>query len=375
MDFGFSEEQDLLRNAVRRFLDQRCPITEVRRIMQTPEGYSGELWTEVAELGWLGLTLPEQYGGSGLGWVDLVVILEETGRSLFPSLLLAHTLAATAILENGDETQRQRWLPDMARGAVKGTVALLEEGDALDPAAIALRGERAGDGFILRGQKRYVADPESADLFVVSFRCGDDPRDVGLAVVEADAAGVEAKSFPLIDETKRMGNLNLDGVRVGAGCLLGRPGEVSGRIVRLLDQGAIAVTAEMSGAAEQALRITVDYACEHTQFGQSIGHFQAVKHPLAEIYVDIESFKSLLYYAAWALENRPEEVPRYASLAKAYADEASVRTGTDSIQFHGATGFTVECDIHLYFKRTKWARPMFGDAATHYERAFALRGL
>jgi len=373
MNFGFTEEQDLLRAAARRFVEQRCPIAEVRRLMETPSGYSDEVWAEMARLGWLGLTLPEAYGGAGLGWVDLVVILEETGRGLVPSPLLASTLAATAILENGDAAQRERWLPALASGARVGTAALLEQGDALDPARIAVRGERDGDGYALRGRKCLVADPTSADLFVVSFRCGDAAGDVALAVVESGDAGVAAKSFPLIDATKRLGNLDLDGVRVGPERLLGGPG--AARVVRLLDQGAIAVTAEMSGAAERALRITADYARERTQFGQPIGHFQGVKHPLAEMYVDIESFKSLLYYAAWALENRPDEVSRFASLAKAYAVDTFIRTGVDSIQLHGATGFTLDYDIQLYFKRSKWARPMFGDAAAHYERAFALRGL
>lgn len=375
MNFGFTEEQDLLREAARRFIEQRCPIGEVRRLAETEKGFSAEIWQEMARLGWLGLTLPEAHGGSGLGWIDLVVILEETGRGLVPSPLPASTLAATAILENGVAAQHGRWLPALAAGSRIGTVALMEDGGALDPKRIGVRGVRDGDGFVLSGRKTLVSDPTSADLFVVSFRCGDGPDDVALAVVEAGAPGVVAKSFPLIDATKRLGNLDLDGARIRGDQVLGAAGGAAARITRLLDQCAIAVTAEMAGAAERALRITVDYANERTQFGQPIGHFQGVKHPLAEMYVDIESFKSLLYYAAWALENRPHEVSRYASLAKAYATDAFVRTGIDSIQLHGATGFTVEYDIQLYFKRSKWARPMFGDAAAHYERALALRGV
>ena len=375
MNFGFSEEQELLRSEVRRFLDERCPIPEVRRLKETGAGFSEELWAEMARLGWLGLTLPEAYGGAGLTWVDWVVLLEEAGRSLFPSPLIANTLAATAILEGGDEAQRRRWLPSLADGSRRGTLALFEEGDALPASDTALRGEREGEGFILSGQKRNVADPESADLFVVSFRSGDGPGDLGLAVLEAGASGVESKAFPLIDQTKRMGNLNLDGVRVSPDQLLGAPDTAGSRIERLIDQGAIAVTAEMSGAVDAALQLTVQYALDRTQFGQPIGHFQAVKHPLAEIYVDLESFRSLLYYAAWAVEHRPGELSRTASLAKAYAVDTFVRMGIDGIQIHGATGFTVDNDIHLYLMRSKWARPMFGDANSHYERAFALRGL
>ena len=153
------------------------------------------------------------------------------------------------------------------------------------------------------------------------------------------------------------------------------PARRAPRIERLVDQGAIAVTAEMSGAVDAALQLTVQYANDRIQFGHPIGHFQAVKHPLAEIYVDLESFRSLLYYGAWAIDNRPDEVSRSASLAKAYAVDTFVRMGIDGFQLHGATGFTVDCDIHLYFKRSKWARPMFGDANAHYERAFELRHL
>ena len=216
MNFGFSEEQEMLRSEARRFLDQRCPIPEVRRLKETRLGFSDELWAEMARLGWLGITLPEAHGGAGRTWVDWVVVLEETGRSLFPSPMIASVLAATAILEVGDEDQKRRWLPRLADGSCKGTLALFEEGGGLRAADTSLRGERDGDGFILSGQKRLVADPDAADLFVVSFRCGDEPDDLALAVLEAEATGVEAVAYPLIDETKRLGNLCLDGVRVGA---------------------------------------------------------------------------------------------------------------------------------------------------------------
>lgn len=375
MNFGFSEEQEMLRSEVRRFLDDRCPIEEVRRLKETSLGFSEELWAEMARLGWLGLTIPEAHGGAGLTWLDWVVVLEETGRSLFPSPMISNTLAATAILELGSEAQKQRWLSVLTDGSCKGTLALFEQGDGLAATDTALRGEPEGTGFVLTGQKRYVADPETAGVFVVSFRCGDDPDALGLALIEANAPGVEAKAYPLIDETKRMGNLNLGGARVGPDQVLGRPGRAECQIERLIDQGAVAVTAEMSGATEAALQLTVQYAKDRIQFGHPIGHFQGVKHPLAEIFVDLESFRSLLYYGAWAIDHRPEEVSRTASLAKAYAVDTFVRMGLDGVQLHGATGFTVDNDIHLYFKRSKWARPMFGDANAHYERAFALRGV
>lgn len=375
MNFGFNEEQDLLRKEARRFLDDRCPIEEVRRVMAAEPGYSEDLWREIAELGWLGLMLPEAHGGAGLGWLDFVVILEETGRSLFPSPLLSHTLAASAISSKGSEEQRGRWLPSLADGSRQASVALFEQADVISAAGTTLRGEPDGDGFLLSGQKRYVAFPESADLFVVSFRHGADDDELALAIVEASAPGVEAKGYPLIDETKRMGNLTLEGVRVDPEQILGAPGTGAAVIERMIDEGALAVTGEMAGAVEEALRITVKYAKERTQFGEPIGHFQSVKHPIAEMYCDLESFKSLLYYGAWALDNCPDEVPRMASLAKAYATDTFARAGIDCIQLHGAIGFTVDYDIQLYFKRSKWARPAYGDAESHYERALALRGV
>jgi alkylation response protein AidB-like acyl-CoA dehydrogenase len=374
MNFGFTDEQDQLRESVRRFLDERCPLKEVRRIQETPSGYDPALYREIAELGWLGITIPEAYGGAGMSWLDWVVILEETGKSLFPSPMISSALAATAILDTGSEAQKQRWLPALANGSKIATLAFAEESDVIDPAATALRGEKDGDGFVLTGEKCFVVDPESADLFVVSFRTGDAPDDVALVVVDADAVGLSAKSYTMIDETKRQGNVTFDGVRVASDALLGEARGMGAAIANILDKAAVTVTAEMSGAVDSALALTTQYAKDRIQFGHPIGHYQGVKHPLAEIYTDLESFKSLLYYAAWCLENRPDEVPRYASLAKAYASECFIRTGFDSITIHGAVGFAMETDIQLFFKRSKWARPIFGDANAHYERAFALRG-
>ncbi len=375
MNFGFTDEQDHLRSEVRRFLDTRCPIEEVRRIAGTPLGHCEQIWGELAQLGWLGLTVSEEYGGVGLSWIELIVLLEETGRSLFPSPLIANTLAQSAIAMAGSEEQRRRWLPGLCDGSEVGTVALLEEGDVVSVEGMQLRAERDGDDYVLTGQKRYVADPEVASLFVVSFRTPEGSP--ALAVLEMGTPGLAAKSFPMIDATKRMGNLDLSAVRIPAEQLLrADAGQGTDRILtRLLDAGAIAVTAEMAGAVDAAIQLTAKYAKERIQFGHPIGHYQAVKHPLAEMYVDLESFRSLLYYATWCLETGSDELARYSSLAKAYACDAFIRTGIDSIQLHGAIGFTTEHDIQLYFKRSKWARPMFGDAESHYERVLALRGV
>jgi alkylation response protein AidB-like acyl-CoA dehydrogenase len=375
MDFGFSEEQDLLRAEVRKLLDARAPLEQVRKVMETGSGYDPDLWRELAELGWLGLTIPETYGGAGLGWVDLVVLLQETGRSLFPSPLISTSLAAAAILDSGTKEQKQRWLPSLADGTRIGTLALLEASDVLAPTGIALAGKPDGDAFVLTGEKRFVADAGAANLFVVAFRTGDGAQDLALGIVDAGSAGVTGTSFATIDATKRLGSLKLDKARVPKSALLGEPGRAWPAIEKLFDRGAIAVTAELTGAADAALGLTVEYAKDRIQFGHPIGKYQGVKHPLAEMYVDLESTKSLLYYAAWALDESPAEVPRSASLAKAYGTDAFARIGIDGVQLHGAVGYTAEYDIQLYLKRSKWARPAFGDSDFHYERVARLGGL
>ncbi|MFI5316372.1 MAG: acyl-CoA dehydrogenase family protein [Myxococcota bacterium] len=375
MDFGFSEEQDLLRAEVRKLLDARSPLEQVRKIMETGPGYEPDLWRELAELGWLGLTIPESYGGAGLGWVDLVVLLQETGRSLFPSPLISTTLAAAAILDSGSEEQRQRWLPSLADGTRIGTLALLEASDVIAPTGIALEGKPDGDAFVLTGEKKFVADAGAANLFAVAFRTGSGAQDLALGIVDAGSPGVSPKGFATIDATKRLGALTLDGVRVPRSALLGAPGRAWPAIERLFDLGALAVTAELTGAAEAALALTVQYARDRIQFGHPIGKYQGVKHPLAEMYVDLESTKSLLCYAAWAVAESPSELPRSASLAKAFGSDAFARIGIDGVQLHGAVGYTAEYDIQLYLKRSKWARPAFGDSDFHYERVARLGGL
>lgn len=371
MNFGFTEEQELLRAEVRKFLSERCPMPEVRRISATPEGFSRELWRETAGLGWTGLLVPERFGGAGYGFVDLVVLLEETGRALHPSPLLATTLAAAAIADAGDDAAQARWLPGLASGETIGTVALLEESDLLGAEGVSLEARREGDALLLSGEKRFVPDADAADLFVVACRVGGEPA---LVVVPRGAGGVTTADLPCIDGTKRLGRLRLDGVRVGADARLpARPGAEA--LARLLDRGAAAVTAEMIGAAEAALALTVRYAKERVQFGSPIGRYQGVKHPLAEIYVDVESSKSLLYYAAWALDEGAEDASRAVSRAKAHATEMFSRLGIDVVQLHGGIGYTWEYDAQLFLKRAKWARPAFGDADHHYDRAATLGGL
>jgi alkylation response protein AidB-like acyl-CoA dehydrogenase len=368
MNFGFTEEQGFLRDAVRKFLDDRCPMSEVRRLAKTPDAHSPELWKALAEQGSLGLLIPEEYGGAGLGWVDFMVVLEETGRTLLPSPLVSTALAALAVQESGSAAQRSRWLPRFAAGEAVGTVALLEASDLQGPRGVRLAAESAGDVDVLRGEKRFVADAGCADVFVVAYRAGTSVR---LAIVGRDAPGVAVELVTTLDETRRSGTLRLDGVRLAPADRL-EGGDAEATLALLFDCGAVAVTAEGLGSAEGALALTVQYAKDRVQFGSPIGRYQGVKHRLADMWVETESIKSLLYYAAWCIDNRREALPRYSSLAKAYLADAFTRIGVDCVQLHGAVGYTIEYDIQLYLKRSKWVRPMFGDGDHHRDRLATL---
>jgi len=323
----------------------------------------------MAELGWVGLSIPEAYGGMGLDLVTMLVVLEETGRSLFPSPLVSTLLCAETIARLGSEAQCQRWLPALARGTCIGTLAFLEDSDQWSAEGVALCGRREGDALVLEGEKRFVQDVHTANLFAVVFR--DDNAELAIALVESDNEGVNAQARQPIDATKRFGDLTLRGVRVSQENLLSGG---TGAAQQVLQLGALATACEIVGAAEGALALTVQYAKDREQFQHPIGHFQGVKHPLAEIYVDLESTKSLLYHAAWALDDSVDEVSFAASKAKAFASEAFARIGVDGVQLHGAVGYTEEYDIQLYLKRSKWARPAFGDEDHHHERIATLGG-
>ena len=368
MNFGFSEEQELLRSEVRKFLDENCPLGEVRTISEDAAGagYAPALWKQIGELGWIGLTIPEAHGGAGLGWVDWIVLLEETGRSLFPSPLVSTTLAAAAIQWGGSDEQQAKWLPALAEGSSIGTLAFLEADAVPGTDGIQL----AADAARLSGEKGFVHDAGAADLFVVAFRDGGALK---LAVLERGDAGVRAEDWPGIDLTKRTGRVVLDGAALPADRVLAHADEALA--AKLLDVGAAAIVAESVGAAEAALALTTSYAQQRIQFGHPIGQFQGVKHPLADMYVDIESFKSLVYYAAWCIDEGHGDLSIAASRAKAYASESFPKLGIDVVQLHGGIGYTWEYDAHLYLKRAKWMRPAFGDADVHYERIATLGGL
>ncbi len=367
MNFGFTEEQNLLREQVQRFMQEACTMTRVRALMKTASGFDEALWKQAGELGWLGLIVPETAGGPGLKWVDLTVVLEETARGLSPLPIASHALATAAVLHCGSAEQQHAWLPAMASGEVVATLALYDEPNWISPEAITLTGKPLDGGIELSGIKPFVCDALAANYLLLAYR---GPEGLGLAAVARDLATIKAQ--PGMDRTKPGGSVTLDKVFVPANRLLPLS---AASLSHLNDLGAVAITAEMVGAAEAALAITSAYAKTRIQFGKPIGQYQGVKHRLADIFVDVESFKSLLYHAAWCVDDAPAELPRAISLAKGYASDAFARIGIDGIGLHGAIGFTAEYDIQLYLKRSKWARPMFGDSDYHLDRVATLGGL
>ena len=373
MNFGLTEDQEHLRVAARKFLDEQCPIPEVRRLMNEPAGMSTKLWTEIASLGWTGLATPEAYDGAGLGWIELIVLLEETGRSLFPSPLISSVLVSSMIEDLGSDEQKRRLLPELASGDTIGAAALFDNPDNLTQASIQTRGAVDRGELVLNGRKAHVIDAPNASLYAVAFRNESD--EIGLAMVSRDTDGVAVETLDTMDRSKRVGHITLTDVRVPASAQLGTADNTWAGIERANDRGAIATTAEILGAGQAALELTVQYAKDRVQFGSPIGRFQGVKHPLAEMYVDLESIRSLLYYAAWALEEGSADLPSAASQAKAFATEAFLKIGVGAIQLHGAVGYTEEYDVQLYLKRSKWARPAYGDENYHLDRVATLGGI
>ena len=332
MNFGFSEEQNLLRDQVARFMQQDCPMTKVRQLSKTESRFDADLWRQMAELGWLGLIIDEAYGGLNLTWVDMTVVLEETAAGLCPLPLVSHAMSCTAIMECGSEAQKSQWLPAMAAGDVTCTLALYDEPNWIDPAAINANASVDGDTVTLSGRKPFVSDAMSADYFLVAVNGPD-----GLALAALNKELVSVTPQPAMDETKPVGCVDLSGVTILTDYLLPMSLE---QLNYLTDCGAVATTAEMVGAGNSVLQLTSDYAKERIQFGKPIGQYQGVKHRLAEIYVDVESYRSLCYYAAWTINDAREELPRAASLAKGYASDAFAQIGIDAVGLHGAIGFT-----------------------------------
>jgi alkylation response protein AidB-like acyl-CoA dehydrogenase len=378
MDIGFSEEQGLLRDTARKFLDSQCDTKFVRRMMATETAVTSEFWSKLAENGWLGITYPEDDGGAGLGLLDLVVLMEEVGRAVMPGPYPATVLlGGAAIAEAGSAAQRREWLPRIASGEAKATLAWTEPNARWDAAAITAPARESGGGFTLSGNKMFVPDAHLADVLVVAARTRDGSTmedGVSLFLVPRDTAGVEVKLLPSIDETRKTCEVRLDNAALPATALLGELHRGWAPLARVVEQAAVALSAEMCGAAQRVLDITVDYAKMRTTFGKPIGSYQGVKHKCADMLIEIENAKSLTYYAAWAVDEGEADAAMAVSMAKAAASDAGRKVCAAGIQLHGGIGMTWEHDLHLYLKRAKADEVALGDATWHRERIARLLG-
>jgi len=365
MDFGFSEEQELLRKSAADFLNKECPMTYVRQMMEDERGYSDELWNKMAELGWMGLIFPEEFGGAGLNMADLVVILEEMGRVVLPGPFFSTVcLGGLAILEAGTAEQKQQLLPSIVSGKTKATLAVLEENARWDEKGIKLSARKGKKGYRLSGTKLFVPDAHVADVLVCAARTSEG---ASLFFIDRQQAGVSTTLLKTMDQTRKLCEVRLDKVQVGAEAILGAPGKGWEALSRILDGGKVALCAEMCGGARKVLDMTVDYAKVREQFGRPIGSFQAIQHKCANMLVQVESAKSAMYYAAWAVANDVPDAALAAAMAKAYCSDAYRQVTAEGIQVHGGIGFTWEHDLHLYFKRAKGSEVTFGDATWNRE--------
>ncbi|MGH9062710.1 MAG: acyl-CoA dehydrogenase family protein, partial [Acidimicrobiales bacterium] len=358
MNFAFSEEQEELRRSVRRFLDDKAPVAEVRRLMETTEGYDPAVWAQMGrQLGLQGLGIPEEYGGSGFGYVELVVVLEEMGRSLLCAPYFATVaLGANAVLTSGDDSAKKELLPAIASGDAVATLAVTEDSGRWDLGGVGLRATRSGDRWTLDGHKMFVIDGHVADTILVAART---EAGLSLFAVTGDADGLTRTPLTTLDQTRKQARLEFAGTPAR---LVGVDGGARAGLSKTLDLAAVALAAEEVGGAQRCLDMSVEYAKVRIQFGRPIGSFQAIKHKCADMLLAVESATSAAYAVGWAVdaasgvneaadpadEAADAEVGVLASLAKAYCSEAYYRCAAENIQIHGGIGFTWEHPAHLY---------------------------
>jgi alkylation response protein AidB-like acyl-CoA dehydrogenase len=357
--FDLTDEQEAIRSTARDFLASRFKSERIREIAASADGTDEQGWTEMAELGWAGLALPEEWGGQGLGTVDLAVLFEEMGYALAPSPLFSNTVVGLALAQSGSDEQKERWLRPLAEGTARGTQAMVDAGSTGTPGAYPMKAEADGDGIVLDGKKQLVADAAGAAFFLVATSDGR------RHIVPADAEGLSVTEEISIDTTRRLSTLTFEGVRVPASQTLPGHGAEFGAVFL---RGAVALAAESTGVAQRALDMAVAYAKDREQFGRPIGAYQAVSHRCAQMLLETENSRSAVYGAAWAADADPDALPLAASMAKAYASDAGWRVPDASIQVHGGIGFTWEHDLHFFLKRGRANASMYGDARWHREQ-------
>jgi alkylation response protein AidB-like acyl-CoA dehydrogenase len=359
MYFDLNDEQQAIKSTAREFLAARYKSERIRELAESEHGFDQSDWEEMAGLGWPGLALPEEWGGQGLGIVELAVLFEELGYALAPTPLFSNTIVGMALAFCGSDDQRDRFLRPLAAGEKRGTPALWDAGTTATPGSFTMEARADGDGVVLDGEKVLVMHAASADFFMVATADGH------RHLVESGADGVTISAEPSIDLTRRLYSVRFDGVKVAAGDTLpAEEADFNPVFFRL----CVALAAESTGIAQRTMEMAVEYAKDRKQFGRPIGSYQAVSHRCAQMLLETENARSAVYGAAWAADAEPESLRLAALMAKACASDAGWRVPDASIQVHGGIGFTWEHDLHFFLKRGKANAAMFGDSKWHRER-------
>ncbi|QFU76716.1 acyl-CoA dehydrogenase [Halioglobus maricola] len=381
MEFAFTEEQEMIRDTAAAFLAEVSTSEAVRTAMATDIGYDAELWQRVCgEMYWQAIHIPEQYGGMGLGYVEVVAMMEQMGRHLLCSPYFATVCqAANALLLAGSETQKAQWLGALCERGITATIA--SNGGVAHWAAdsVTATWRHCAGGFELNGEYRYVIDGHTAELIIVAAReeGSSGEQGISLFLLPADAPGLQREWLPTMDQTRKQAALALQGVVLDAQALVGEEGAGWDTLSQVQDLAAIALAAEQVGGSQQLLDSTIAYTSERVQFGRTIASFQAVKHKAADMMLQTEVARSAIYYAACVAQEAlagtelAGELPEAASVAKSYCSDAYFAVAGDAMQLHGGVGFTWEYDVHLFFKRAKSSEHLLGNGAQHRERIAA----
>ena len=367
MDFSFTEEQDMLRISARDFLAKECPKSRVREMAKDERGYDLQVWHRMAELCWMGLVLPEEYGGMGASFMDLAILMEETGRNILPGPFFSTVaLCALPLLEYGSSDQKARFLPQIAKGEAIWTFALAESSGKYRASEVKLRAVLKGTNYVLKGHKFFVTDAHIADYILVAGRTGDGekPEDgITWFIVDARGPDLRIEAIPTIGGDRQF-KVSFDGVTVPLDNILGKIGKGWDIVDFVLQRAAVLKCAEMSGACQAVLDMTSSYAKDRVQFDRPIGSFQAIQHKLADMLIDVEAVQYLLYQAAWGISVGSPS-PWQISAAKAKANEAYQRICIEAIAAHGAIGYTMDHDVGLYYRRVTAAQFSAGATDSH----------
>jgi alkylation response protein AidB-like acyl-CoA dehydrogenase len=377
MDFGFTEEQEMLRTSARDFLTTECPAELVKEMAEDQQGYKPDMWAKMAELGWTGLAFPEQYDGMGMTFLDLAVLLEEMGRAVLPGPFFSSVVeAGFAVLEAGSEEQKKEILSKIATGEAIATLAVTEPSASYEPSAIAVTAKAEGDGYVIDGTKLFVENAHIADYIIVAARTkkgGKPEQGITLFVVEGKAPGITTTLLKTISGSKQC-EVIFDKVKVPKSSVLGKVDQGWAAMEKVIEKAAVAKCAEMVGGAQAALDMSVAYAKERVQFGKPIGAFQAIQHHCANMLIDVDSSRFLTYQAAWKVSEGMEATME-VSMAKAWVNEAYRRVTQLGHQIHGGIGFCMDHDMPLYFKAAKTGESLFGTSDWHREKVAQGLGL